>query len=107
LHAYFEHCVDEFGIRENIRLGTEVTAIHFEEESGTWTLELLGPDGTEETLDANAVISAVGQLNRPQMPSIEGRASFAGPSFHSAEWDHTVDLTGKRVGVIGTGCSAA
>jgi 4-hydroxyacetophenone monooxygenase len=53
------------------------------------------------------VISAVGQLNRPQYPNIPGRASFEGPAFHSAEWDHGVDLAGKRVGVIGTGCSAA
>ena len=53
------------------------------------------------------MISAVGQLNRPQLPKIEGRESFAGPAFHSARWDHDVDLTGKRVGVIGTGCSAA
>ena len=53
------------------------------------------------------MISAVGQLNRPQLPNIEGRESFAGPSFHSARWDHTVDLAGKRVAVVGTGCSAA
>ena len=107
LHRYFRQCVDEFGIRDNIRFGTEVSAIVWDEGSGTWTLELVGPDGTEDSLTANAVISAVGQLNRPQYPSIEGRDTFAGPSFHSAEWDHSVDLDGKRVGVIGTGCSSA
>jgi 4-hydroxyacetophenone monooxygenase len=107
LHRYFEECVDEFGIRPNIRFGTEVTSVEWDEASGTWTLDLLGPDGHEQTLTAQAVISAVGQLNRPQLPPIEGRDSFAGPSFHSAEWDHDVDLAGRRVGVIGTGCSAA
>jgi 4-hydroxyacetophenone monooxygenase len=107
LHRYFEECVDEFGIRPNIRFSTEVTSVAWDEDSGTWNLDLLGPGDREETLTANAVISAVGQLNRPQLPSIEGRDSFAGPSFHSARWDHDVDLTGKRVGVIGTGCSAA
>jgi 4-hydroxyacetophenone monooxygenase len=107
LHRYFRQCVDEFGIHDNIRFGTEVSAIVWDEDSGTWTLELVGPDGTEDSLTANAVISAVGQLNRPQYPSIEGRDTFAGPSFHSAEWDHSVDLTAKRVGVIGTGCSSA
>jgi 4-hydroxyacetophenone monooxygenase len=107
LHRYFRMCVDEFGIRDNTRFGTEVSAVVWDEDTATWTLELLGPEGREESLRANAVISAVGQLNRPQLPSIEGRASFAGPSFHSAEWDHGVDLTAKRVGVIGTGCSAA
>jgi 4-hydroxyacetophenone monooxygenase len=107
LHAYFEECVDEFGIRPRIRFGTEVTSIEWDEATKTWTLDVLRSDGGEETVRADAVISAVGQLNRPQFPSIEGRDSFAGPSFHSAEWDHSVDLAGKRVGVIGTGCSAA
>jgi 4-hydroxyacetophenone monooxygenase len=107
LHRYFRMCVDEFGIRDNTRFGTEVSSVVWDDDTATWTLELVGPDGEEDSLRANAVISAVGQLNRPQLPSIEGRDSFAGPSFHSAEWDHGVDLTGARVGVIGTGCSAA
>lgn len=107
LHRYFRECATEFGIRPKIRFGTEVTSMQYDEQSGTWTLDLLRSDGHEETLTANAVISAVGQLNRPQLPAIEGRETFAGPSFHSAEWDHTVELAGKRIGVIGTGCSAA
>jgi 4-hydroxyacetophenone monooxygenase len=106
LHRYFRQCVDEFGIRDHIRFRTEVTSIEFDDDSATWTLCLAGPDG-EETLQAHAVISAVGQLNRPQLPSIEGRETFAGPAFHSARWEHDVDLTGKRVAVVGTGCSAA
>jgi len=64
------------------------------------------PDGHEESVAANAVISAVGQLNRPLLPDIKGRDSFAGPSFHSARWDHSIDLRDKRVAVIGTGASA-
>jgi 4-hydroxyacetophenone monooxygenase len=107
LSRYFRQCVDEFGIRANVRFGTEVSSVEYDEESGRWTLELVGPGGVEETLAADAVISAVGQLNRPQLPNIEGRESFAGPAFHSARWDHTVDLAGKRVAVVGTGCSAA
>jgi 4-hydroxyacetophenone monooxygenase len=107
LHRYFRECVDEFGIRPNIRFGTEVTSVEWDEPAGTWTVCTVDRDGREATIEANAVISAVGQLNRPQLPSIEGRDSFAGPAFHSARWDHTVDLAGKRVGVIGTGCSAA
>ncbi len=62
-------------------------------------------DGGEETLVARAVISAVGQLNRPHVPDIPGREVFAGPSFHSARWDHTVDLAGQRVAMIGAGAS--
>ena len=63
-------------------------------------------DGRTETVEANAVITAVGQLNKPRMPQIEGLGTFEGPAFHSAEWRHAVDLAGKRVAVIGTGASA-
>jgi len=107
LHAYFRECVDEFGIRPNIRFNTEVSSVEYDDASATWTVCTVDADGNEGTLEANAVISAVGQLNRPQLPDIEGRESFAGPAFHSARWDHEVDLAGRRVGVIGTGCSAA
>ena len=107
LHKYFAECVDEFGIRPNIRFNTEVTSVEYDDQTAMWTVQTVTSDGTEGTIQANAVISAVGQLNRPQLPSIEGRESFAGPAFHSARWEHDVDLTGKRVGVIGTGCSAA
>ena len=57
-------------------------------------------------IPGNAVISAVGQLNQPNFPNIPGRDLFKGPSFHSARWDHSVDLKGKNVAVIGTGASA-
>ncbi|MFV0308227.1 MAG: flavin-containing monooxygenase [Desertimonas sp.] len=107
LHAYFRECVDDFGIRPNIRFNTDVAGMQWDEDTATWTVDVVDADGREHRYTANAVISAVGQLNRPQLPSIEGRDSFAGPAFHSARWDHSVDLTGKRVGVIGTGCSAA
>ena len=107
LYKYFRECVDEFGIRPNIRFNTEVSSVEYDDETAMWTVSTVDKDGKESNLQANAVISAVGQLNRPQLPNIEGRESFAGPAFHSARWDHDVDLTGKRVGVIGTGCSAA
>ncbi len=102
---YFNACADDFGIRDNIRFGVEVSSMVFDEESATWSLELQGPEG-ESTFDCQAVISAVGQLNRPQLPNIDGLNSFAGDAWHSARWNHDVDLTGKKVGVIGTGCSA-
>jgi 4-hydroxyacetophenone monooxygenase len=70
-----------------------------------WKLTVRNPDGTEEAIEVNALVSAVGQLNRPNFPNIAGRESFAGPAFHSAEWDDSVDLAGKRVAVIGTGAS--
>lgn len=107
LLSYFRDCADEFGIRDHIRFRTEVESAAFDEARGTWSLQLRTADGGSETLEANAVISAVGQLNRPNMPKIAGMSSFEGPSFHSAEWDHGIDLADKRVAVIGTGASAA
>jgi 4-hydroxyacetophenone monooxygenase len=104
---YFRRCADAFGLRADIRFETEVLAAVWSESARAWTVEVRRRDGTVESIDAAAVISAVGQLNRPLFPEIEGRDSFAGPSFHSARWDNTVELRGKRVAVIGTGASAA
>jgi 4-hydroxyacetophenone monooxygenase len=103
---YFRTCADEFGVREHIRFGREVTAMAWCDDAQSWTLDIIGPDG-EATGEVNAVISAVGQLNRPKTPNIDGIDDFAGPSFHSARWDHDVELDGKRVVVVGTGASAA
>lgn len=102
---YFRRCADDWGLRPHIRFGVEVRSATFDDERCRWTLELETADGVEQ-LEADAVISAVGQLNRPLYPDIEGRDRFAGPAFHSARWDHDVDLRGKRVAVIGTGASA-
>ncbi|HVE94181.1 MAG TPA: NAD(P)/FAD-dependent oxidoreductase [Acidimicrobiales bacterium] len=104
---YFRSVAEEHGLNDLIRFGTEVTAIELDEPTMTWHVQTVAADGTEETFEAHAVVSAVGQLNRPNMPDIPGTESFAGPSFHSARWDHSVDLTGKRVVIIGTGASAA
>jgi 4-hydroxyacetophenone monooxygenase len=102
---YFRRCADEFGVREVIRFGTEVTAMTWSDDTGTWSLELSAPDG-DDAVEVDAVVSAVGQLNRPSTPDIAGLDTFAGPAFHSARWDHSVDVAGKRVAVIGTGASA-
>lgn len=104
---YFRWVADTTGLRPLIRFNTEVTAAEFNEETMTWTVRTVGPDGREEALEAHAVVSAVGQLNRPHIPDIPGAERFRGPAFHSARWDHSVDLRGKRVAVIGTGASAA
>lgn len=104
LRAYFAGLVTKHGLEKHIRWGTEVTDAAWDEDSGTWTLTLRG-DGSTSTLAARAVITAVGQLNRPQLPDLDGADSFAGPAFHSAAWDHSVDLAGKRVALIGAGAS--
>ncbi|HWS48146.1 MAG TPA: NAD(P)-binding protein [Acidimicrobiia bacterium] len=104
---YFRACTEVFGIRDDIRFRTEVVSATWSDTDLEWTLRVRTSDGREESIVANAVISAVGQLNRPKYPDITGRDTFAGPSFHSAHWDHDIDLAGKRVAVIGTGASAA
>ncbi len=103
---YFRTVADAHDLRPLIRFDTEVTAVVLDEATMTWSLEVAGPDG-EDTIEVQAVVSAVGQLNRPNLPDIPGVESFEGPAFHSARWDHSVDLAGKRVAIIGTGASAA
>jgi 4-hydroxyacetophenone monooxygenase len=103
---YFRRCTDVFELRDSIRFGTEVTSATWSDDELCWTVRTRDAEGNEQSIDANAVISAVGQLNRPLLPDIKGRDSFAGPAFHSARWDDTVDLRSARVAVIGTGASA-
>jgi 4-hydroxyacetophenone monooxygenase len=107
LLAYFKRCADDFDVRRFIQFSTTVEAMKFDDSSGMWEVCTTDGDGRSGTNTFHAVINATGQLNRPKLPDIDGRSAFAGPSFHSAEWDHDVDLTGKRVAVIGTGASAA
>jgi len=105
LQSYFQNVMDKHRIGEHVRWETEVLGAVWDDDSATWSVRVRAADGSEETLVARAVISAVGQLNRPHVPEIPGRDDFAGPSFHSARWDHDVDLTGKRVAIIGAGAS--
>lgn len=99
---YFEDVTDRYGLRTHLRCNTEVTSATFDEDAGEWTLTL----GDGSTFVADVVISALGQLNRPFIPNIEGADTFEGPSFHSARWNHDVPLAGRRVAVIGNGASA-
>ena len=98
--AYFEAVAAEHGVTEHVRLSTEVSALRWRD--GGWDIEL----STGERDRADAVIAATGVLHHPNIPAIEGLDRFAGPCFHTARWDHDVDIAGKRVGVIGTGSSA-
>jgi len=106
LLEYFEACSRKYGIRERTRFDTEVVSATFDPGESVWHVKVRTKQGAEETLTANVVVSAVGQLNRPKLPEIEGIDRFQGPAFHSAHWEHEHDLAGKRVAVIGTGASA-
>jgi len=100
--AYLQSLSAERGFGPRLRLRSGVASAEFDERGALWHLTL----DNGERLRANAVVSAVGQLNRPALPDIAGRDDFRGPSWHSARWDHGVDLAGQRVAVVGTGASA-
>ena len=107
LQDYFSSCADAFGIRPHIQFSSPVQSATWNEATSTWTVRYTAPDGADAQIEANAVVSAVGQLNRPRFPTeLEGFGTFAGEAFPSAEWRHDLDLTGKRVACIGTGASA-
>ncbi|MGH7899873.1 MAG: flavin-containing monooxygenase, partial [Candidatus Binatia bacterium] len=106
LFTYFDRCAEKYGVKQDIRFETEVVAATFDDATHRWKVLARGADGKLLELEANAVISAVGQLNRPKLPDIEGLETFRAATFHSSAWRHDVDLRGERVGVIGTGASA-
>ena len=103
---YFKSVTEEYGIRDDIRFNTQVKRAVFNENSSLWEVTLEAEDGEHEVLEVNALISAVGQLNRPMTPDIQGIDTFKGVLFHSGHWEHEHDLAGKRIAVIGTGPSA-
>ena len=98
--TYLRDVADAHDLRKVIRFDTEVASAVYRDQR--WTVTTA--DG--ETLTADAVITAVGQLNRPKVPPLPGMDSFRGPLFHSARWPADLDVTGKRVAVVGTGASA-
>jgi 4-hydroxyacetophenone monooxygenase len=106
LHHYLEQLSDTYDLRRRIRFDTEVEVMAWDDAAQLWRVTVREADGSRTQLVANAVITGVGLLNRPSVPNIEGLADFAGPSMHTAAWDSSVDLRGKRVAVIGTGASA-
>jgi len=104
--AYLKHCADKYQIRENIRFEHEVVSAQYDAERSNWQVQAQDRQGAPVTLQANAVICAVGQLNRPAIPDLPGLDTFAGDILHTAAWRDGADLAGKRVALIGTGASA-
>jgi cation diffusion facilitator CzcD-associated flavoprotein CzcO len=100
IFAYFERVAHKYNLHQNIRFNTEL--VRAEYRDAQWHLETR----TGEQVVADIVVCASGVLHHPQYPSIAGLDSFAGDMFHTARWDDTVDLTGKRVGLIGTGSTS-
>jgi cation diffusion facilitator CzcD-associated flavoprotein CzcO len=102
LLAYSTELAVRHGLLPHCRFNAEVTTVTYVDAAQTWTLQCA--DGS--TVVADFVVAGVGQLNRPSTPSIPGRDTFVGAQFHSAQWNHSLDLGGKRIAVIGNAASA-
>jgi cation diffusion facilitator CzcD-associated flavoprotein CzcO len=100
--GYIHDTADRLGLRKMVRTGVEATSARYDDANGVWRVTT----SSGEEFEADVLVPATGQLSRPSLPSIPGIDCFAGPSFHSAQWRHDLDLTGKRVAVLGTGASA-
>jgi 4-hydroxyacetophenone monooxygenase len=102
---YVLKVADDFGVRANIQFNTSVVAATFDETTNRWRVETDGPNGPDSH-NANLFISAVGAFNKPKIPHVDGTDTFDGPNFHTTNWPAHLDVTGKRVAVIGNGASA-
>lgn len=102
IHDYARACARKHGLHDKTRFNTEVTEARFDERHHRWRITT----DHGEVLEAEYLISATGQLNRPAYPPVPGIETFEGVSFHSAQWDHQADFTGKKVAVIGNAASA-
>jgi len=102
LKAYAEDCVNHFGLRPKLRLNTPITEAAWDEAKHLWRLQ----NGGGPPLTARHVIGATGVLTKPKAPDIPGVGDFSGTTMHTARWDDSVDLRGKRVALVGTGASA-
>lgn len=103
--GYLSRCAEENGVRDAIRFETEALSASFNEETRLWTVAVRDAEGRTEDIQANLVITAVGQLTHPSFPPIPGLASFPGPILHSGKWDHAAPLDGRRVVMVGAGAS--
>ncbi len=101
LKAYAEHCVDKYGLRDRIRFRTHVIGAEYDDAADLWRVRT-----DTDTITARFLINGSGVLTVPKPPDIEGVADFTGITMHTARWDSSIDLNGKRVAIIGTGASA-
>lgn len=107
LKTYLNEVADRFDLREHIRLRTEAEHARWDEASASWQVRVRSPDGVVEVLVGRALISAAGLFNQPNLPDIPGVEDFAGPMFHSTNWDKDYDWTGKNVALVGVGSTGA
>jgi cyclohexanone monooxygenase len=101
--AYFQRCADKYGLRPHLRLRTEIRSAQWEEDARRWCLTTT--EGQRHHFDV--VVSAFGLFTRPLLPDLVQEEPFAGTILHSARWDHSIPLAGKRIAVLGTGSTAS
>lgn len=101
ISRYLLDVAERFDLRRHVRLGCEVTGAAWDDDEGRWRVET-----SDGPLTADFVVAAPGPLSEPSVPAVDGLDDFAGDVFHTARWDHDVDLRGRRVAVVGTGASA-
>ncbi len=102
IQNYLKHCVQKYDLRPHIRLGTRLREVVWNEAEMCW--HAVTEDGSQ--IKAQSFVSGVGALHVPNYPDLPGLHTFRGSAFHSAHWDHSVDLAGKNIAVIGTGASS-
>lgn len=107
LLEYLRSIADDFDLRRDIQFNTELTDARWNEATGQWDVTVRSADGENQTHSAQFLISAAGLFNAPNIPDIPGISDFAGRIFHTTQWQHDYDYTGKRVGIIGVGCTGA
>jgi 4-hydroxyacetophenone monooxygenase len=106
IHAYLEDVAERFGVLPHVTFGTTVNSARFDKDAQCWVVEAQAADGTRTKARARILISAVGAFNTPVTPRLPGLDSFQGPAFHTARWPQDLDVTGKKVAVVGNGASA-
>lgn len=106
VNAYFADLAEKYGLYDHIEFDTEVVRAVWRDADEQWELEIERRDGRRKTVRSTILVSAVGHFNRPSTPDIPGLDAFPGPVVHTAQWDPALDLSGKRVAVIGTGASS-
>ncbi|MBN9429044.1 MAG: NAD(P)/FAD-dependent oxidoreductase [Burkholderiales bacterium] len=106
IQEYLSRCADKYEVRPHVRFGVEVTGAQWDDDRAVWTVTARDRQGRETSEEYDALICAVGQLNRPKIPRIAGLSSFGGTVLHTAAWPDAADLRGKRVALVGTGASA-
>jgi 4-hydroxyacetophenone monooxygenase len=106
LFAYLKDLASKYDLRQHIIFNSEVSEAVYDSAHARWRVTIRNKAGDVEVLAPKIFVPSVGSLNRPAMPKVPGLDSFKGPMFHTARWDHSVNVAGKRVAIVGTGASS-